>query len=277
MRYDTPLHFAGSRFILGGLMILPFTVKPSAFINMVREHWKVVVTVTLLQSVVNYTLFYIGMNMVPGAIGAMIVGSQPLFTAFVAAGMDKNDKFTVKKVITIIVAIVGIVFISVGRQALKLGGASELLGIGLILLANIATSTSNVTISMKGKGINPFVLSCTSVFCGGVIIYLLSLIFEQPNITSPKPAEYWAVLLWLAFVSAAAFSIWYKLLRRQGVKVSELNLWKFLLPVVGAVLSWIMLPEESPELLTIIGMVIIAGSLVFFNMKGTTGDDVKKV
>jgi drug/metabolite transporter (DMT)-like permease len=78
------------------------------------------------------------------------------------------------------------------------------------------------------------------------------------------PAEYWLTLIWLSFVSAFAFSLWFKLLQRPSVKVSELNLWKFIIPVAGAILSWILVPGEKPEWLTIAGMVIITSSLIGF-------------
>ena len=58
-------------------------------------------------------------------------------------------------------------------------------------------------------------------------------------------------------MAAIAFSLWFKLLQRPGVKVSELNLWKFINPVVGAILSWLLVPDENPEWLTISGMIII--------------------
>ena len=65
-------------------------------------------------------------------------------------------------------------------------------------------------------------------------------------------------------MAAAAFSIWFILIQRPGVKVSELNLWKFIIPVVGAILSWILVPDEDPEWLTISGMIIITLSLIMF-------------
>jgi drug/metabolite transporter (DMT)-like permease len=137
----------------------------------------------------------------------------------------------------------------------------------MILGANIATATSNVMVSLKSRGVNPFVLSATSLFSGGVIIYLISLLVEKSPGTT-KPAEYWLILFWLSLVSSVAFSLWYKLLQRPHVKVSELNLWKFIIPVVGAILSWIFVPDENPEWLTITGMVIITASLVFFYKNG---------
>jgi len=268
LQYDKPLHFAGLRFIISGLILLPFTVKPSLYISTIRRHWKIILSVMLLQTLTNYILFYYGMDLVPGALGAVIVGSQPLITALVAAMMHEGDKLTVRKIITIFSGIAGVILISAGRQAFKLGTAIEILGVVMILGANIATATSNVLVSLKSRGVNPMVLNATSLFTGGLIIYLLSIPVEGAP-KGPLPAEYWIVLLWLSLVAAVAFSLWYKLLQRPHVKVSELNLWKFIIPVVGAILSWILVPDENPEWLTISGMVIITASLIFFYKNGT--------
>lgn len=263
LQYDTPLHFAGIRFIISGLMILPFTVKPLAYIKMIRDNWKVVALVMGLQTLINYSLFYLGMDLVPGALGAVIVGSQPLVTAVVATMMHEEEKLTKHKIITIIFGISGVILISAGRQALRIGTAVEFLGVILILGANIATASSNVVVSLKSRGMNPLVLSSASLGVGGLILYLFSFLVEEPVMVH-KPLVYWLDLLWLSFMSAFAFSLWFKLLQRPGVKVSELNLWKFIIPVVGAILSWLLVPGENPEWLTITGMIIITGSLILF-------------
>lgn len=263
LQYDTPLHFAGIRFIISGLMILPFTVRPKAYLKMINENRKLVVNITVLQTLINYSLFYLGLNLVPGALGAIIVGSQPLVTAVVAAMMHEEEKLTKHKIVTIIAGISGVILISAGRQAFRMGTAIELLGVAMILGANIATALSNVLVSLKGRGIHPLVLSSASLGIGGIILYSVSL-FTETRIPVPKPPEYWIVLIWLSFMAAFAFSLWFKLLQRPGVRVSELNLWKFIIPVVGAVLSWILVPGEHPEWLTVTGMILITGSLILF-------------
>jgi drug/metabolite transporter (DMT)-like permease len=263
LQYDTPFHFAGLRFIFSGLIILPFTVKPATYLKMIREHWKVVAWVTLLLTLINYSLFYHGLNLVPGALGAVIVGSQPLVTAVVASIMNKEDRLTRKKIITIVFGLSGVILISAGRQAFKFGTAVELLGVLMLLAANIAVATSNVIVSLRSRGINPLVLSSSSLFIGGVILFFLSFPVEGYHQGS-FPLLYWMILLWLSIMAASAFSIWFKLLQRPGVKVSELNLWKFIIPVVGAILSWLLVPNEKPEWLTISGMIIITVSLIMF-------------
>jgi drug/metabolite transporter (DMT)-like permease len=116
-------------------------------------------------------------------------------------------------------------------------------------------------------------LCSSSLFSGGVLLYLISVPVEG-FYAGPFPAEYYIALGWLGFLSAAAFTIWYKLLQRPGVKVSELNFWKFLIPVSGAFLSWIFIKGEKPEWVSIFGMAFIAGALVLLNVN-TKGRDKK--
>ena len=234
------------------------------------ENWKVIAMVTFFQIVINYALFYKGLQLVPGALGAVIAGAQPLVTALLAALLHEDDKLTRRKIITIICGISGVILISAGRQAFKFGTAIELLGVGMILMANSSLSLGNIIVSMKSKGINPFVLSSFSLFSGGLILYLISIPVEGSPV-GPFPMDYWFILIWLSIMAAAAFSIWFSLLQRPGVKVSELNLWKFIIPVAGAILSWLLVPDEKPEWITISGMVIITGSLIMFftNNKGS--------
>jgi drug/metabolite transporter (DMT)-like permease len=263
LQYDKPFHFAGIRFIISGLIVLPFAGSPLIYLKTVRENWRIMLLITILQIIVNYSFFYLGLQIVPGALGAVIAGAQPLITSLIAAMMHEDERLTRRKMATIICGISGVVLISAGRQVLKLGSALELLGVGMILIANSSLSLGNIFVSMRSKGINPFILTSFSLFIGGLALYLISIPVEGIREVS-YPTEYWLILLWLSFMAAVAFSIWFTLLQRPGVRVSELNLWKFIIPVAGAILSWLLVPGEKPEWVTISGMLIITGSLVIF-------------
>ncbi|MGQ9619884.1 MAG: DMT family transporter [Bacteroidales bacterium] len=273
LKYDTPLFFASKRFIIASVMLLPFAGRIRDYISIITVNPKLLFHVTLLQVIMNYTFFYLGMNLVPGALGAVIVGSQPLITALVAGAITDNELITRRKIFTIISGIAGIILISTARQALRLGSVTELLGVILILGANFSTSLSNVLVSVNNKNINPVILNSISLFAGGIIIFILASIFEK-QVTYNFPAPYLISLIWISFVAAFAFSTWYRLLQRPEVKVSELNLWKFIIPVFGAIISWIVVPEEKPDPMTIAGIIIISLSLLFFfiGIKGRTHD-----
>ncbi len=275
LQYSTPVHFAGTRFLLSGLMILPFTVRPREYIRMLIENRSLAIWVTLLQVFINYMLFYLGMDRVPGALGAVIVGSQPFVTAIVSRIMIREERFTRAKVTTIILGLAGIVLVSAGRQGFRFGLPGEMLGIIMIFIANISTATSNVLVSKNGKNMNPLVLSSFSLLVGGAAMFLLSFGIEEVPSKPDFPLRYWLVLAWLSFMSAFTFSKWYVLLKRPEVKVSELNLWKFIIPVFGAILSWMIVPGEKADWVTIAGMAIISISLIWFF--GVTGRRERRV
>jgi drug/metabolite transporter (DMT)-like permease len=266
LEYTTPLHFAGVRFIISGLLILPFTVSLPKYFRMVKDNWRWFFLITLFQSVINYTFFYLGMDLVPGAIGAIIVGSQPLFIAIIASIMSYEEPLSKKKMGIIAVGISGVVLVSAGRQGLKLGTLAELIGVLFIIVANISSGISNIYVSKAGKALNPLVLSSFSLFVGGVVLYLGGWATEGTLMVPMASGfeRYWISLGWLGFMSAAAFSIWYILLQRPGVKVTDLNFWKFLIPVFGAILSWVLIAEENPQWLTVAGMIVITLSLIMF-------------
>ena len=264
LEYHTPLQFAGIRFFISGVLILFINGNFQRFIQEVKANLRLVLWVSIIQIFVQYALFYSGLNLVPGALGAMIIGSSPLFIAIVAHFAFHNDKMTLLKTFSILIGVAGIAIITLGRTKVEMRGELEFLGIGLLLVNNLAGGYANVLVAKSPKEISPLVLSSSTLMIGGLLLTLVSIPVEGIHL-GPFPPKYYAALGWLSFLSAAAISIWYVLLKRPGVKVSVLNVWKFLIPVSGAVLSWIILENESPDVPSIVGMVVIAVSLISLN------------
>ena len=256
LKYTTPIHFAGIRFFISGLILLPFISPFKEKVALAIKHWKVIILIGFLQTTLLYALFYLGLSMVPGALGAMLIGSSPLFVAIMAHWLLRNDKMTSKKIFSILLGMTGVAIISLGRKDFQLSSTIPL-GVGILILNNITAGLGNVMVAREGKVLPPLVLSSFSMILGGGALLLLSIPMEHPT-WEIYPMEYYWALGWLSFVSAAAVTIWYKLLRRDDVKVSNLNTWKFIIPVFGAWLSWTILPGENPDLLSLSGMLVIA-------------------
>ena len=134
----------------------------------------------------------------------------------------------------------------------------------MLFINNLISGYANVIVAKKSVGVSPMVLSSTTLIIGGLMLFIVSLPVEGIK-TGPLPLPYFISLAWLSFLSAAAFTIWYKLLQRPGVKVSFLNIWKFLIPVSGAILSWLLIPTEKPDSVAFAGMTLIAVSLILLN------------
>ncbi|HKJ80075.1 MAG TPA: DMT family transporter, partial [Prolixibacteraceae bacterium] len=151
------------------------------------------------------------------------------------------------------------------RSQVEMKNELEYLGIGLLLLNNLISGYSNVLVAKSPVKMSPMVLSSTTLILGGMLLFVVSIPVEGINL-GPFPTKYYYALGWLSFLSAAAFTIWYSLLKRPYVKVSILNVWKFLIPVSGAILSWVILEDEHPDFLSILGMAVIATSLITLSL-----------
>lgn len=264
--YTTPLQFAGIRFFISGLLVLPIAYRRNPkLISIAIKNWKTILLLGFLQIVVQYALFYTGISMVPGAVGAIVIGSSPLFIALIAHRFMPDDKMTFGKLFCILFGILGVVLVSIGKDRFGVAGDLALLGILILVGNNILSGFTNILIAKEKGMIPPFVLSSFSMILGGLALFLISIPIEGLS-WPPKPPIYYISLAWLSILSAVAISIWTLLLKRPGIKISNLNLWKFLIPVAGATLSWLILPQESPDLLSVSGMIVIAASLIILNI-----------
>ncbi|MCK4749673.1 MAG: DMT family transporter, partial [Bacteroidales bacterium] len=103
LEYNTPLQFAGTRFFIAGLLVFPLALRINpAFFRIVRDHLKMILLFAFLQTFLQYTMFYTGINMIPGAVAAIVIGSQPLFIAMVAHYLMPGDRMKMGKTLAIL-------------------------------------------------------------------------------------------------------------------------------------------------------------------------------
>jgi len=258
-----PLGFAGLRFMISGLLILPFS-RPGRFsFEIIRSRSRTILLVALFQTFILYALFYLGMTIVEGALAAIVVGASPLVAALIAHLMMHDDRLTRKKVLSIAGGFLGVIIISLGRKPWSPAGLKEFFGILILLGSSISSAIGNVIVARDRRSIPPLTIGAFSLFIGGAGLFILSLFLEGLPEWN-RPPLFWGTLFYLSSLSAVAFSIWFTLLKRPGVKVSELNLWKFIIPVFGALFSWLLLPQESPALLPLLGMIIVSLSVWYY-------------
>jgi drug/metabolite transporter (DMT)-like permease len=265
LRYTTPLHLAGLRFFIAGLLILPFCKNYRAnFKTIWKNKWSVL-KISFFSTFTLYSLFHIGISMVSASVTALIIGAGPLFIAIFARFIN-NEALTKRKVLAILTGFSGIAIIALGRFGGLMSAEFSMLGFSILILANFSGSFGNILISNNKIEINPVFLNSIQLMTGGLGILILSMIFESGQLES-KPFEFYLALLWLSLIGSIGFSLWFIVLKTPGIKVSEINVWKFIIPVLGVILSWIILPNEHPEGIILAGMTMVALSLVVMYYK----------
>lgn len=267
LQFARPFGFAGARFMLAGILLIPFCGGLRYYLRTIHNRLGFILLVCVFQTILLYAFFYVGMTFVPGALGAIVIGSSPMFTALIAHFMVPGDRMTRLKGLSISLAMIGIVVISISRQPWAGHGFREFLGVMLLTVSCISSALGNIIIARNNERINPLVLNSSQIFLGGFFLFCIALIVEGfPR--AAFPLSFYLALVYLALLSAAAFTIWFVLLKKPDIKVSELNLWKFIIPVLGALWSWLLIRNEAPEPYAVIGMVCVAIAIILYYLVG---------
>jgi drug/metabolite transporter (DMT)-like permease len=232
------------------------------YITQVLENWKFLVMMGFLQTFVMYALYYTALDFVDASISSIIMGTSPLWAALTAHFMTSDDRLSLKKVFAILLGVSGLIVTGVSRGVEGSFGWMQIAGAFMFIAAMTCSAVSNVLVKVR-KELDPFVVNSFQLMFGGFLLIILAFVFEKP-LESGFTAKYWGVYGWLSFVSAAAFSIWYFLLQKPGVKVSELNFWKFLIPVFGPVLSWLVVEGDDFSAGALAGMIIVALAVIYY-------------
>lgn len=263
--YMEPLRLSGFRFTLAGMLLWPLLYYQRVNLRAHLRHWKFMLMFAFLQTFMQYGLFFLGLNRVPAPTAAVIVGAGPLFVAVLAHFTMSNDRLSARKIIAILLGLSGVLFISLAKGDMGGTGLIFYSGIALLIISNTIGASTNILVARYKGEISPVALTSFANFTGGLMLLLVSF-FTESSKGNGYPFEFWAALIWLAIIPAAGFSIWYTLLKKPTVKVSELNMWKFVVPVTGCVLSWLLLPDVKPDMPSVVGILIITAALLILQL-----------
>lgn len=262
LTYLPPMSTAGLRFFLAGLLLIPLCKRSP--IRLLRRSARTVLLVALFQTILLYAGFFYALTLVRGAQAAIVIGSGPLISAICAHVAMHDDKLSRRTLQSLAYGMGGIILISLATKPWEPVGLRELLGIAVLLSGSIVSAAGNIIVAKQRGALPAIELNCIQMLIGGTVLLLIALPIDGvPNLA--LPLRFYASLLWLAIVSAAGFAIWFHLLSRQ--KVSTLNIWKFLIPLGGAALSWLFIPDEHPDLPSLVGMGLIIVGVIHSQRK----------
>lgn len=264
LSYDfTPMNFAGLRFTIVGIILFVYTCHRGMWTE-IKTHRRLFLNLIFINMFLGYTAFYFGVDFVSGAISSIVMGTTPLINVLLAHLIATNDKLNKYKVISLVVSLAGLLLIvGTGNDGSPLTWKG-IGGIVLLLLNIILQGYSAISVSEEKGKIGPVFLNAVQMFFGGLMIYGVGLATEGYHSFLNKPVGFYISLSTLVFISVFAFSFWFIALQDKQSKVSDINMCRLINPVLGAILSWIMLAGEHPTFSTVAGMMIIVSSLIIY-------------
>ena len=229
--------FAGVRFTLAGILtILIGSLLRGRFLLPKRGSGGMILTLAMMQTVIQYTFFYIGLSHAPGFKGSIISPTSTFFALLIAALVFRQEKLTARKLLGCLIGFAGVIVVSMNG---RLEGGVRLDGEGFLVLAAASYGCSSVLIKRFSAREDPVVLSGWQFFLGGLLMTAVAFVGGgRLHAASPRA---WPLMLYLGLLSAVAYTLWSLLLQRHPV--SRIMVFSFLNPVFGVVLSALLLGE----------------------------------
>ncbi len=265
------LLFAGCRFTLSGILVVAgYSLICRKPVIPQKSSWKPIFCLALAQTAVQYLLYYIGVAHASGVKASILSGSNTFFSVMIACLIFRQEKLTVNKFFGCLAGVAGIVLINMngtGSDAFSLD--MSFIGEGFVLLSSLSGAVSAVLIRRFSQTNNAVMLSGYQFMTGGLMLIAVALAGggQLTHVTGKGLL----LLLYLALVSAVAYTLWSLLL--QYNPVSRVTVHNFLMPIFGVILSTIILGEKGIFSVHTIGallLVCLGIWLVNFKKSGKT-------
>ncbi len=251
---------AGIRFFIASLLIFALIVIG------IRQSPKVrfallpkLLLLGILQISLMYFLFYIGLAHTSGMKGAVLSSASIFFVVVLAHFVYANDRLDWRKFIGLIAGFTGIVLINSGKNfTFDFSWQGE----GFMILSGLVSAFGTVLAKRISKEVHPFVLTAWQMLLGSLLLIAVGLpgLKPQAMIFTNKAL---LLLLYSAFLSAIAFSLWYAILKYN--KAGEISVYKFMTPVSGTMLSVLFIPGERLTVNMFMALALVALGVIVVN------------
>ena len=237
--------FAGIRFFLAGiLVIIVQSVMAGKFIKPEKGSFPSILKLSLAQTMVQYFCFYVGLAHTSGVTGTILSGASGFFSILMASLIFRYEKLTVAKIIGCIMGFSGLIIMNVSFD----GGTSfhfSFWGEGLVLLSTLSLALSGILAKKYSARFSVVMLSGYQFILGGLVMMIVGFALGGRIEIVPQVSAY-ILLLYMAFISAVAYSVWGILMKNNPV--SRVSIFNFMTPLFGVLLSAIFLGEVDQAL-----------------------------
>ncbi|MDO5298476.1 MAG: DMT family transporter [Clostridia bacterium] len=255
----TQILFAGCRFFLAGaLTVLITSIGERRFVKPRRENRDKVVKLALAQTITQYVFFYIGVAHTTSVKGSIIQGLNAFVAILIACYLFRSERMNRLKWIGGLIGVAGIILVNFDGTGLD--GSFSFLGEGFLIISMAASACSTGLIKRYGQTEDPVALSGWQFMTGGAAMAVCAAI--AGGRLHPQSPMAGVVLLYLAALSATAYSLWAVLLKVNPV--SRVAVYTFLQPIFGVLLSLLLVDSgaDVPLLRYGAALVLICLSIV---------------
>ncbi len=248
----TQLVFAGWRFLGAGLILLAWALSQrKPIVNLGAGSARRLVVLGLSQTTLQYVFFYVGLAYTTGVKGSIMNATGTFFSVLLAHWIYHNDRLSHAKLWGCLVGFAGVMVVNLGRGTLDLD--FTLLGEGFVVIAAFVLAAASIYGKQVSQRMDSVVMTGWQLGIGGVA--LLAIGWALGGSLTGFTWGSTMLLVYLALLSSAAFSLWSILLKHN--RVSQVTVFNFTVPIFGAALSALFLGEALWEWKNLLALVLV--------------------
>ncbi|MBC5637781.1 DMT family transporter [Ornithinibacillus sp. BX22] len=252
--------FAGGRFLLAGLIVLLFLLCSNwRRIKVTKKQFLVLTILGIVQTSLQYFFFYNGLANVSGMQGAILSSGGTFFTVILAHFYYRSDRMSWKKSVGLMTGFLGIVVANWGQE-FQISFQWD--GEGYMILSGLTAAIATIMAKELASGIHPFAITGWQLTIGGVIMLVVGFPFLHEGAMTFTSTGL-GLFIYSALLSSVAFALWYSLLKYNHA--GELSMYKFIVPVSGAVLSAMFISGEMLNSFILVAIVLVAFGIIIVN------------
>lgn len=260
--------FAGARFLIsGGLVVAAMSLVQRRPYMPARGDWAPAAKLSVFQTSLQYLLFYVGLSRSAGVTSSIIEASNAFFIVLLATFVFRTERMTARKAAGCVIGFAGVLLVNLASGNGAGAASFTFSGEGLVFLSTISAAVSSNLAKRYSTEHDPVLLSGWQFVIGGAMLLAAGLAMgghvAPADAASPLPAV--ALLVYLGFISAAAYSLWSMALAANPV--SRVAVFGFMNPVFGVILSALLLGETNvvSPLLAVAALVMVSAGIVVVN------------
>jgi len=251
-----PFLFSGIRQVAAGLILLVIMLTIGKQKIPTKEvMWQQAFGGFLMMTLGNGLVAWSEMH-IPSSIAAIICSIMPIWVIVINLYASKEDKPNLPIIAGVILGLTGIVMIF-GQNLSELGNSQYLLGIFMIILANISWAGGSVWMKQRNLNTNPFMMAALQMLFGGLFMFPISFAIDDLSNVSWSPEAVYSLIYLIFFGSLIAYTCYTYAIRKLPMTI--VSMYAYINPLVAVVLGWLVLDEMLNSRIVIAMLITIAG------------------
>lgn len=259
--YIPPRLMLGARFMIAGLLLLPFT-KSIDWRSITKKQFLNIYIIGVLFLTFGAGSTVVGQVYLDSGITCLICGTNPLMVVLIIWALNR-EKLNSKTAVGVLIGIIGLIVLIFQDGFISSG--NSLFGIGIVLFAVFSWSVGTVFISKLDLPKSKSLVTGIQMLTGGANLLIIGLLTEDTTGLEFENVPFitWAAMGYLIlFGSLIAFSAFNYLLKK--VSPSKVATSAYVNPIIAVFLGWFFRNEVITHQ-TLIAAVLLILAVVFIN------------